>query len=130
MKKIFYLVLTFFICYILKLSHIWIGFVPALLVLNLLKFEDSFMWEIPLAALCLGIAESAFPEELVTISKVFLPCSSVIIAYYLPKRLVIFFPAAMIAIFTGGIYGLCIMTASLWLAIRTIMKKASYKTVF
>ena len=130
MRKIFYLILTFFICYILKLGDVWLGFAPVLLFLNLFKFEDSFLWEIPLAALSCGVLESAFVNELDTLLKIFLPCGAVFIAYNTPKRLVIFFPVAIWAIFNNNIYALCAMTASVWYGVRSIVKKPSVTAVF
>lgn len=130
MRKIFYLILTFFICYILKLSDVWLGFVPVLLLLNLFRFEESFLWEIPLAALGCGVLESAFINELDTLLKIFLPCGAVFIAYCTPKRLSIFFPIAIWAIFYNNIYALCAMAASVWFGVRTMLKKPSVKTIF
>ena len=130
MKKLLYFGLTFIICSIFKLTHIWLAFAGVLLLLNLFAFENSFLWEIPFAALCIGIAESAFFSELDTLLKIFLPCSGVIIAYFLPKRLLLFFPVAIAAVFYGGIYGFCAMAAALWFSLRTIIKRPSYKTVF
>ena len=123
MRKIFYLILTFFICYILKLNHVWAGFVPMLLILNSFRFENSFLWEIPLAALGCGVLESAFINEIDTLIRIFLPCGAVFIAYCTPKKLAIFFPVAIWAIFNNGIYGFCALAASVWYGTRTTIKK-------
>ena len=79
MQKLLYLIITFILCYILKLQHIWIVFVPILLLLVKFNFNAALLWEIPLCCLALGVMETAFYDDMVTLLRILIVCSAVII---------------------------------------------------
>lgn len=130
MKKILYVILTFFICYAIKTSDIYIGFVPMLLTLMLFKFDASLLWEIPLATLSCSVLYSAFSREADMLIRIFLPLAAVLIAYSSPKKLLIFFPVAITSLFYKNIYAVSVMAAALWYGVRCVVKKTSDKKIF
>lgn len=137
MRKTLYLILTFLICYILGLTEIWTGFCAMLLILNLFRFEEAFVWEIPLAVLGCGVLRDAFINELDNIIKILLPCAAVLISYRGARRLWLFFPIAVWTVFQGGEYAFSIMSAAVWYGMTNLVtangegeRKPSVKKVF
>ncbi len=121
MRKLIYIAITFVICYILKLGHIWLGFVPSMLAMLLLKFKSSVLWEIPLAVLSCNVLEIAFADDVRILLHILILCSTVVICFASPRRLYIFFPIAILALFFENIYAVAAMWATLWCGVRIIL---------
>ncbi|MBQ8808567.1 MAG: hypothetical protein IJZ81_04605 [Clostridia bacterium] len=114
MRKFVYLTITLCVCYILGLWHIWLGFVPALLAIGLFKIRYSFLWEIPIAVLSCSILEIAFADELKLLLHILVLFSTVIISLVSPRRLLVFFLIAVIAMFFENEYSVASVWATLW----------------
>lgn len=122
MRKLFYLAITFAICYILKLDHIWLGFVPVMLAMLLFRVDSSALWEIPLAVLSCSVLEIAFAEDIKILLYALILCGTVAVSAASPKRLFIFFPVAVFAIFFENIYAVAAVWAMLWCGVRIILR--------
>lgn len=120
MRKILYLAVTLAVCYILNLERIWLGFVPAMAAMLLLRFGSSVLWEIPLAVLSFSVLELAFADDLKLLIQILILCSTVVISVTSPKRLALFFPIAALALFFENIYSAASVWATLWCGVRTI----------
>ena len=127
MRKLIYFAITFVICYILGLWRIWLGFVPALLAMMLLKTESSLLWEIPLAVLSCNVLEIAFADDVKLLLHILILCSTVIISIISPRRLVIFFLIAALAMFFENIHSIAAVWATLWFGVRTILSHFTTK---
>ncbi len=122
MRKLFYLAITFVICYILKLDRIWLGFVPVMLAMLLFRVDSSALWEIPLAVLSCSVLEIAFAEDIKILLYALILCGTVAVSAASPKRLFIFFPVAIFAIFFENIYAVAAIWATLWCGVRIILR--------
>lgn len=122
MRKLFYLAITFVICYILNLDRIWLGFVPVMLAMLLFRVDSSALWEIPLAVLSCSVLEIAFAEDIKILLYALILCGTVAVSAASPKRLFIFFPVAVFAIFFENIYAVAAVWATLWCGVRIILR--------
>lgn len=118
MRKLLYLIITFIVCYILKLQHIWIVFVPMLLLMIRFRCSVSALWEIPLCCLALGVLETTFGDDMVTLLRILIPCSGAIIGLFSPKKLFVFFLAATYGVIVKNMSGVCVIWAVLWSVAR------------
>ena len=118
MRKLLYLIITFIVCYILKLQHIWIVFVPMLLLTIRFRYSVSALWEIPLCCLALGVLETAFGDDMVTLLRILIPCCGAIIGLFSPKKLFVFFLAAAYGVIVKNMSGVCVIWAVLWSVAR------------
>ncbi|MBE7055362.1 MAG: hypothetical protein E7392_04535 [Ruminococcaceae bacterium] len=118
MRKLLYLIITFIVCYILKLQDIWVVFVPVMLLLIKFKFNAAALWEIPLCCLALGVLETAFGDDMVTLLRILIPCSGAIIGLFSPKKLFVFFLAAAYGVIVKNMSGVCVIWAVLWSVAR------------
>ena len=122
MRKLFYLAITFVICYILSLDRIWLGFVPVMLAMLLFRVDSSALWEIPLAVLSCSVLEIAFAEDIKILLYALILCGTVAVSAASPKRLFIFFPVAVFAIFFENIYAVAAVWATIWCGVRIILR--------
>lgn len=127
MRKLIYLVITFCICYILGLERIWLGFVPALLAMMLFKTDSSILWEIPLAVLSCSVLDIAFADDVKILLHILILCSTVVISLVSPRRLVVFFLIAALAMFFENIYAIASVWATLWFGGRTVLSHFTIK---
>lgn len=121
MRKLFYLAITFIICYILKLDRIWMGFVPIMLAMLFFRIDSSALWEIPLAVLSCNVLEIAFSEDIKILLYVLVLFATVAVSAASPKRLFIFFPVAVFSMFFENIYAVSAVWATLWCSVRIIL---------
>lgn len=121
MRKLIYIAITFCVCYMLGLWRIWLGFVPALLAMTLFKTDGSFLWEIPLAVLSCSVLEIAFADDMKILLHILILCSTVLISLLSPRRLVVFFLIAALAMFFENIYSIASVWAALWFGARTVL---------
>ena len=122
MQKLFYLAITFVICYLLKLELIWLGFVPVMLAMLFFRIESSILWEIPLAVLSCSVLEIAFVEDIKILLYVLILCSTIAVSAASLKHLFIFFPVAIFSVFFENIFAVAAVWATLWCGIRIILR--------
>ncbi len=121
MRKLFYLAITFVICYLLKLERIWLGFAPVMLAMLLLRIDSSALWEIPLAVLSCSVLQIAFADDIKILLYVLILCSTIAVSAASPKRLAIFFPVVIFAMLFENIYAVAAVWATLWCGVRIIL---------
>ena len=119
MKKILSLLLSFTICVILRATDIWILFTPVFLILSYPNISESF-WEIPFGVLITSILFIFLRDYMDALSSIFLVGASVIYAASKPKKLIVFYPIAIIALFSLSApkSTAIVMVASIWCALR------------
>ena len=130
MRKLIYFAATFALCSLFGLGRIWLGFTAVLLSMSLLRFEDSFLWEIPLAVLSCSVLEIAFQDDIKIVLQILVLFSTFFISLVSPKRLPIFFLTVIFAMFFENIYSIAAVWGTLWYGVRStfgnfITKKAS-----
>ena len=130
MRKLIYFVATFALSSLFGLGRIWLGFTAALLFMSLLRFEDSFLWEIPLAVLSCSVLEIAFHDDIKIVLQILILFSTFFISLVSPRRLPIFFLTAIFAMFFENIYSIAAVWGTLWYGVRSafdnfIIKKHS-----
>ena len=81
----------------------------------------SFLWEIPLAVLSCNVLEIAFAEDMKILLYGLILCGTVAVSAASPKRLFIFFPVAVFAIFFENIYAVAAVWATIWCGVRIIL---------
>ncbi len=118
MQKLIYLTVTFAVCSFFGLGRIWLGFTAVLLFMSLLRFEDSYLWEIPLAVLSCSVLEIAFHDDIKIVLQILVLFSTFFISLVSPKRLPIFFLTAIFAMFFENIYSIATVWATLWYGVR------------
>ena len=118
MRKLIYLTVTFAVCSFFGLGRIWLGFTAVLLFMSLLRFEDSYLWEIPLAVLSCSVLEIAFHDDIKIVLQILILFSTFFISLVSPKRLPIFFLTAIFAMFFENIYSIATVWATLWYGVR------------
>lgn len=118
MKKIIYFIITYIVCRILGLSDVWLGFAATYAVLLFTKMTPSLFWEIPMGTLASAISISAMGGDFAALLRILIPCAGVIIAYTSTKRLAIFFPAAVLALFFKNVYFAAAMCAFIWCGVK------------
>ena len=119
MKKIIYITVTFFICRLLKISDLWVGFA----LVSVLLFpgaEKNFIWEIPLGVLALSVVSDAFSSDPINLLRVTVLLASLFTAYMYPKRLWLVLGVSIIAVIFKNIYTVSVMWAFLWYSFRPV----------
>lgn len=133
MKRTFYIALSFIICCLLKTQHIWIIFAPVFVSMLLFRFGNATIWEIPLACLACSVLETAFSDDIITLTRLIIPISAAIIGFISPKKLALFFPSAVCAIFLKNIYGVAAVWAVMWSTVHIYcilsQKRPFYKNI-
>ena len=119
MRKLTYIAITFSACHIFGLGEIWLGFTSVLLLMNGLKFHNSFLWEIPLAVLLVSVFQIAFADDVKIIIQILIPITTAIISYVSPRRIVPFFLICIAALFYENVYSVAFIMATLWYSVRT-----------
>ena len=128
MRKLIYFVAAFAVCYIFGLGNIWLGFTSVFLLMSLLKFHDSYLWEIPLAVLSCSVLTVAFSDDIKIAAQILIIASAVPIAFVIPKRLLIFFPVSALALFLENDYSIAFLWATLWYGVRSTFSHFIIKT--
>ena len=123
MKKILYIALTFPVCVLFGFGEIWIGFTAVYALFVLKRIGKYSLWEIPMAVLACSIVTDVFVDYYVTVIKIIIPVSGVIIAWNRPKKLFLFFPAAVVAVALKDVYAVSAVWALLWCGGREIIIK-------
>ena len=119
MRKLIYFAATFALCSLFGLGRIWLAFTAVLLFMSLLRFEDSFLWEIPLAVLSCSVLEIAFHDDIKIVLQILILFSTFFISLVSPKRLPIFFLTAIFAMFFENTYSIAAVWATLWYGVRS-----------
>lgn len=114
MRKFLYVAATFVLCAVFGFAEIWTGFTAVYILFLFGKTESSALWEIPMAVLAGSIIIDFFPENADAVIKVLIPFGAVLTAYYLPAKLIIFFVAAIGALFIKNESGIAAMCAVIW----------------
>ncbi len=120
MRKLVCFLITFAVCRIFGFGDIWLGFTPVLLLLSFFKFNDSFLWEIPLAVFSCSVLLLAFPEDIKAVLQIIILTSTALIAYTSPRRLAPFFLISAIALFFENTYSVAFVFATLWFGLRNV----------
>lgn len=121
MQKIFWIVLTFIFCYILKLGHIWAGFAPVMLCLTMFKFGKNIIWEIPLAVLCCDVLLLAFADDVKLFLQILILCSTAVFSIVQPRRILILFAVVLPAVIFENTYWISAVWATLWCSVRNVL---------
>ena len=96
MKNIVLILISFILCAVLGVASGWACFFPVYLLLSYKNLDSSLMWEIPLwcyATSVLIIFTTEFHFELF---RVLVPCAALLIALTTPKKMLVFFPIAIL----------------------------------
>lgn len=128
MKKIIYFIISYIVCQALGLNDIWLGFAISYAAILFTRMTDSLLWEIPMGALAAAIGISAIGEDFASLLRILIPCAGVIIAYTSPKRLALFFPAAVLALFFKNVYFAASMCAFIWCGVKFLFIKEHSNT--
>ena len=121
MQKIIYLLITYPVCVILGVGHLWLWFAIVYSAMHLMKLPSSIWWEIPLAVLFCGVIELAFRDEISFVLRLCVLLGSMLTAYENPRKLLLFFLFALTAVFYDGIYAFAAAWALLWCSARDIL---------
>ena len=127
MRKIICIAITFLVCYILKIHHLWIGFVPVYLILHPCKNEKSLLWEIPLALLLCNVLEMAFAEDATMLTYSFILSGVLLVSAFAPKKLAFVFPLIVFALIDKNIYSVAALWAVVWHGISYIPRNFTTK---
>ncbi len=119
MRKLIYLIVTFFVCRIFGVGNLWLGFTSVFLLMSLFRFHDSFLWEIPLAVLSCSVITIAFADDMKIATQILILISTVVISYASPKKLAPFFLISAIALFYENAYSIAFVWATLWYGVRS-----------
>lgn len=123
MKKIIYFILTYIICRVLGISDIWLGFAPFVCLILFTRLGNSLIWEIPIGTLICAIIINVTGKDFTLLLRILIPCGAAVIAYASPKRLALFFPAAVISLFLKNAYCVAVMGAFLWCGVKLLFVK-------
>ena len=123
MKKIIYFILTYIVCHILGVGGIWLGFAPFMCLTLFTRLKNSLIWEIPIGTLICAIIINLAGKDYTLLLRILIPCGAAIIAYTSPKRLALFFPAAVLSLFLKNEYCVAVMGAFLWCGIKFLFVK-------
>ena len=118
MRKIIYIVITFIICYFLKLNNIWLGFVPVFLLMARFKIDGNFLWEVPLAVMLCDISFVLFSEDLRILVYILSLISTALISIVSAKKLFLLFPIIIIAVANENIFTIAALWATLWYSLH------------
>ena len=129
MKKIIYFILTYIICRILGISDIWLGFAPTLCLILFTRLENSLVWEIPIGTLICAILINMAGKDFTLLLRMLIPCGAAVIAYTSPKRLALFFPAAVLSLFLKNAFCVALMGAFVWCGIKLLFVKDYSTTI-
>ena len=121
MKKTVFIAVTFAICRLLKLEHLWLGVVPAMISIIFFRFSESVLWEIPLAVLSCSVLEIAFANDIKLLLQLLVLFGTAVIYFASPKRLMLFFPIAVIAMIFENIYSAALLWGALWAGSHIIL---------
>ncbi len=114
MRKILYIAATFPLCALFGLGEIWLGFTAVFVLFSFNRAGRSLLWEIPMAVLACSIITDVFTDYMAECVKIIIPVSAVLIAYYFPIKLLLFFPVAITALLSANLYAVAAMWATLW----------------
>ena len=123
MKKIIYFILTYIVCRVLGIGDIWLGFAPFVCIILFTRLGNSLVWEIPIGTLICAIIINLAGKDFTRLLRILIPCGAVVIAYASPKRLALFFPAAVLSLFLKNAYCVAVMGAFVWCGIRLLFVK-------
>ena len=98
MHKILALALSFIICRVFGITDIWLLFVP---VYFIFMFPDisGLSWESLLCALTAETILAFSGEYALLICRILMVCSAVFFAFRTPRKLLLFFPLAVLSLF-------------------------------
>lgn len=120
MQKLLCILITFAACFLFGEAVLWFAFTISFLLLSFGKYENSFLWEIPMGVLLSSIAVEAFSSGMVLLLRVLIPIAAVLFAGFSPRRLFAFFPLAIVALITGDGFGIAIMCGAVWCGVKSI----------
>lgn len=123
MKKIIYFILTYIVCRVLDIGDIWLGFAPFVCIILFTRLGNSLVWEIPIGTLICAIIINLAGKDFTLLLRILIPCGAAVIAYASPKRLALFFPAAVLSLFLKNAYCVAVMGAFVWCGIRLLFVK-------
>lgn len=108
MKNIVLILISFILCAFLGVVRGWAWFFPVYLLFSYKNLDSSLVWEIPLWCYGTSILILFMPDLCFEIFRILLPCAALLIALTKPKKMLIFFPIAMLMLFLkndeAGIY--------------------------
>ena len=119
MQKLFSLAISFLICLVFGVADVWPWFALSFVLLSLPDIRES-VWEIPIGAMAISVLVIFLGDYTAVLMSVLLISTSVIFAISIPRKLIIFYPLAAIALFLfpadeSIVYT---MAAALWCACR------------
>ena len=119
MKKIiFNIIFSLFFCIILNTVDIWLFFTPIYFMMEGRQISENAMWEIPMGALLTQIALIFSFEYEPVLLRILILVSAAVISVSAPKKLLVFFPAAILSLLVNAESGTAIIVSCLWCGIR------------
>ncbi|MBR1970079.1 MAG: hypothetical protein IKA17_06960 [Clostridia bacterium] len=110
MKKPVLILISFIVCAFSGLFYGWMWIFPVYFLFSAFVFGADMVWEVPLGALAASCLILFFPENLPELFKCFIFLGSVLISFFNPKKLFIYFPLCILLLFLkndiAGIYAL------------------------
>ncbi len=120
MQKLFSLAISFLICLVFGIVNVWPWFALSFVLLTFPDITES-VWEIPLGAMAISVLTIFCRDYISVLLSSLLVSASVIFAIASPRKLLVFYPLAVIALFLfptdeSIVYT---MAAAFWCACRS-----------
>ncbi len=110
MKKPILVLISFIVCAFSGLFYGWMWIFPIYFLFSAFVFRESLVWEIPLGALASSVLILFFPENTTELFKSLIFLGSILLSFYNPKKLFLYFPLCVLMLFLkndiAGIYAL------------------------
>ncbi len=129
MQKILALAFSYVICKLSGVVDIWFLFTPVFIILSYPDISETF-WEIPIGVMLSSIIFIFLRDHTDTISSILLVGTSAIYAASRPRKLLLFYPITIMALFATipAKSTAIVMTAALWCAMRDALKRKVSRT--